>query len=974
MTPLKDLLDAVRKSVPPEAWSRGVQLARAGAVVEGRIEEDRVEVLVRTRGGLYCPKVTLFPADADWECSCTKGRAVCEHVAAAAIALHRAESGDAPRTVRETPGRVGYRLSRRPGGITLERMVVTAASERRLETSLAAVASGRADGPTFVGTRQDLDIEVLLGAHRAGPVPRALLARLLPSLSGCDDVTLDGRPVRVSVAPVTPVARVEDQGDGFRLVVAADPSVTELLAPGFVLCGDCLRPVDDTRLTGREAHELPSGKHFGPQDVAELVTEVLPALAARIPVEIATSRLPRAVSEPPRVRFELEREGLSLAVLPTIVYGDPPRARVDGGRLVHLGGSIPLRDERREREIVRRLGRELDLAPGIRSRFDGEAAVRAAEIIRRWIGGGSSDDEPLRFFRPTAPLEPRVRLGTDGTLDVEFAVPGGAAGREGRADVGVVLGAWRSGANWVPLLDGGWSPLPHEWLSRFGHLVADLLAAREASGRLPACAGPDVARLCDEMGLDPPAGIETLASIARRFEGLPPAEIPADLTATLRPYQRCGVDWLVFLSKTGMGALLADDMGLGKTLQALCAIRGRTLVVCPTSVLHNWVAEARRFRPGLRVALYHGERRALDRAADLVVTSYAILRLDAEALGQERWDSLVLDEAQTVKNPDSQVARAAFSLDARFRIALSGTPVENRLEELWSQMHFLNRGLLGSRDDFDERYARPIASGDGEAAGRLRDRIRPFMLRRLKRDVAPELPLRTDVVLRCELSEDEREVYDTVRAATRAEVIEKLQVGGGVFAALEALLRLRQAACHVGLVPGRSASTSSKLEMLLGALESAVADGHKSLVFSQWTSLLDLMEPHLLAASIPFTRLDGSTRDRAAVVSRFGEEDGPPVMLVSLRAGGQGLNLVAADHVFLVDPWWNPAVEDQAADRAHRIGQQRPVLVYRLVARDTVEERILALQASKRELADAALAGSAGAASLTRQDLLSLLD
>jgi len=304
---------------------------------------------------------------------------------------------------------------------------------------------------------------------------------------------------------------------------------------------------------------------------------------------------------------------------------------------------------------------------------------------------------------------------------------------------------------------------------------------------------------------------------------------------------------------------------------------------------------------------------------------------------------------------------------------MSGTPVENRLDELWSLMRFVNPGLLGGRSDFEARTARAVAAGDKSAAEQLRARIRPFVLRRLKREVAPELPPRTEAVLHVALDERERAVYDAVRAASRADVVALMESGGGVMKALEALLRLRQAASHAALVPGQSAPSSSKIDVLLNALETAAADGHKALVFSQWTSFLDLVEPHLRQAGVAFSRLDGSTRDRGAVTDAFQAEGGPPVLLVSLKAGGSGLNLTAADHVFLCDLWWNPAVEDQAADRAHRIGQERPVTIYRLVTVDTVEEKILALQAQKRGLVDAALGDAALAAALTRDDLLALL-
>jgi SNF2 family DNA or RNA helicase len=484
---------------------------------------------------------------------------------------------------------------------------------------------------------------------------------------------------------------------------------------------------------------------------------------------------------------------------------------------------------------------------------------------------------------------------------------------------------------------------------------------------------PDLARLCDETGEPRPPAYEALRAMVERHDDIPEAPLPDDLHGTLRHYQQHGVDWMAFLREAELGALLADDMGLGKTVQALCALRGRTLVVAPTSVVHNWASETKRFRPGLRASVYHGPGRRLDPKADLTLTTYSILRLDADALAAESWDTLILDEAQLIKNPDSQVARAAHRLSAAFRLALSGTPVENRLTELWSLFRVINPGLLGARADFSDRYEKPIDKGDAEAAARLRERIRPFVLRRLKREVAPELPPRTEVVLHAELGDDERDLYDAVRAATQHDLVAQLESGGNVLQALEALLRLRQAACHPALVPGGSAERSSKTDVLLELLDEAVADGHKVVVFSQWTSLLDLLEPLLEADEIGFTRLDGSTRDRAGVVETFQDPDGPPVLIASLRAGGIGLNLTAADHVVIFDPWWNPAAEDQAADRAHRIGQTRPVMVYRIVARDTVEERILALQEHKRAIADTALGAAERAGGVTREDLLALL-
>jgi SNF2 family DNA or RNA helicase len=660
---------------------------------------------------------------------------------------------------------------------------------------------------------------------------------------------------------------------------------------------------------------------------------------------------------------ETARDGTSLRVQACIVYGDPPCAEVREGRLVHLGGPHPVRDRIAEARLEQDARRTLGIVPGAAMRLDAREAIALRPRLER-LGRDVAGDAHRAFFLAD-PLEPDLRVETE-RFGAEF--------RSGTRSVAAeaVLGAWRAGESLVALEGGGFAELPHEWLQRSGRVLADLLAARDAEGRLPRAALFDLAHLCTLEGRPAPELFERLRALAG-FAALPPAELPADLRAELRGYQRDGVRWLQFLRGAGLGGLLADDMGLGKTLEALCSMRGRTLVVCPTSVLVAWREQAARFRPSLRVSLYHGPRRALDPTADLTLTTYALLRLDAEALASVAWDSLILDEAQAIKNPASQSARAAFRLRGEFRLAMTGTPVENRLEELWSELHFANPGLLGARDAFDESFGRPIAAGDAEATADLRRRVRPFLLRRRKREVAPELPPRTESVLHCELDTGERAVYDAVRAATRSDLVARLEAGGGVIEALEALLRLRQAACHTGLVPGQRAERSSKLELLVETLDEVVAEGHKALVFSQWTQLLDRVEPALARAGLAFARIDGSTRDRAGVVERFQADDGPPVLLISLRAGGTGLTLTAADHVFLLDPWWNPAVEDQAADRTHRIGQERPVFVYRLVARDTVEERILLLQERKRALAEAALGEATGAASLTREDLLALL-
>ena len=971
--PIPALLAAIRESCPPSTWSRAVELARSHTVVGESATDEEIKLRVTTDGGLVCPTVTLWPQESDWWCDCDdENDQGCVHAAAAIIALRQArKTGKLMPEAKQPTGRLSYRFSRARGGLSFERVVVLNDHEEKLTSTLSAVAMGRVNGPKFVANTNDLAVERALVSKVSGVVPRHELPPLFEALAACEDVRLDGQPVKIG--PVESPVRVvvEECAEGYRLTAIQDPRITEVFDNGAVLRSELLRELGEPGLSAGEIEELRKGKIVAAKDVSTLLTDLLPDLQKRVQVDIRTKRLPRMARDLlPRISVDSHRVGDELVLLATIVYGDPPVARVDGDHLTHLQGPVPVRRPEMERRLARTLESDLGVAAGQRLRLHGEQGVEMAERIRQTASGELSlvGNGHASFFR-AGNLVANLRVDGD-DFQLSFETQKGE-----RADAATVLHGWSTGASMVPLLDGGWAPLPQAFLEKFGGLLADLLAARAVSesGRLPPSALPDLAKLCSALDVEGPPGFERLRMLIEHFEGIPEEPLPDDLRAELRHYQRLGVNWLAFLRSAGLGALLADDMGLGKTLQALCAIRGRTLVVAPTSVVHNWAAEIRRFRPSLSWTMFHGPRRAIDPDVDVTLTTYALLRIDAEQLCAVDWDTVVLDEAQAIKNPESQVAQAAFGLKAGFRIAMSGTPVENRLDELWSQFHAINRGLLGNREDFRDRVVRPILDGVPGAASRLRERIRPFVLRRRKAEVAPELPPRTDVVLRCELEEEERALYESIRGATVPSVVEKLRSGGNVMAALEALLRLRQAACHPGLLPGREAEGSSKLTLLLEMLERACEDGHKALVFSQWTSLLDRVEPHLRQASISFVRLDGSTRDREEVVTTFQHPDGPPVMLVSLKAGGTGLNLTAADHVFLMDPWWNPAVEDQAADRTHRIGQDRPVMVYKLVAKDTVEERIIELQEHKRALAQAALEGGDAAGGLTRDDLLTLL-
>ena len=484
-------------------------------------------------------------------------------------------------------------------------------------------------------------------------------------------------------------------------------------------------------------------------------------------------------------------------------------------------------------------------------------------------------------------------------------------------------------------------------------------------------------------------GGERLRELGRKlhdFAGIQPVAPPAGLQAQLREYQQAGLSWMQFLREYGFGGILADDMGLGKTIQTLAHIlvekeAGRldapALVVAPTSLMANWQAEAARFTPGLRVLLLHGKDRAEHFGriadADLVLTTYPLLGRDEAALRAQRFHLLILDESQYIKNHRARAAQAACLLEARHRLCLTGTPLQNHLGELWSQFHFLMPGLLGDDKTFRARFRKPIEqNGDRQRQDLLMRRMKPFMLRRTKDKVATELPPKTEVVVPVEFGVAQGDLYETVRVAMDRKVREEIGRKGlarSQIVILDALLKLRQVCCDPRLLRPDSEAGSAKLATLMDLLDTLLSEGRKVLVFSQFTSMLALIEAELRSRAVDYALLTGDTVDRAAPVAAF-QGGQVNVFLISLKAGGVGLNLTVADTVIHYDPWWNPASENQATDRAWRIGQQQPVFVYKLIARGTLEENIQELQRRKGELADAVLdAGGGLAPTLGAEDL-----
>jgi superfamily II DNA or RNA helicase len=555
------------------------------------------------------------------------------------------------------------------------------------------------------------------------------------------------------------------------------------------------------------------------------------------------------------------------------------------------------------------------------------------------------------------------------------------------------------GRRYVRLSDGSFAKLDPEKVKAVLLRQAEILATSGGQGgKLPLSQAGRIQELLDQVGKSHVSdGAKDLFKKLHDVDEIKVVKKPRNLKAQLRPYQEQGFQWLHFLHDIASGGILADDMGLGKTVQTIALLlsiksavekdakadgkkKFKALIVAPTSVVTNWERELDKFAPSLSHMVWHGSERK-ERTdeledADVVITSYALLRRDEEVLSKLDLTYAILDEAQNIKNPLSATARSAKRLKAHRRLALTGTPIENRLSEIWSIFDYVSPGLLGPLDKFEERYARPIDAGDAKAASRLRATIHPFILRRTKAEVAKDLPEKIESDQFCELTGEQSNLYGAVLKEVRAQVmgeVERQGLAKSHIQILAGLTRLRQAACDprlLGLPREFGDDDSGKLVALRDLIQTSVEGGHRVLVFSQFVSMLTLIRKAMDEDGVAYEYLDGSTKDRHSRVENFQRENGPPVFLISLKAGGSGLNLTAADTVIHFDPWWNPAVEDQATDRAHRIGQTKVVTTYRLIAKGTIEEKILELGGKKRELVGAVLSEDVGGAKkLTKGDL-----
>ncbi|HBW52337.1 MAG TPA: serine/threonine protein kinase [Herpetosiphon sp.] len=588
-----------------------------------------------------------------------------------------------------------------------------------------------------------------------------------------------------------------------------------------------------------------------------------------------------------------------------------------------------------------------------------------------------------RVNRHTPSITLRVSSGID-WFDLEAVVRFG----ETELELAELRRAIRKRKRYVKLADGTLGAIPELWLERYRHLftLGEMHAEtlRFAPTQITLLDG-----LLHNTDQVDPTFKQRLQGL-KTINGIAPQPLPSGFAGVLRSYQKAGYDWLHFLYKYGFGGCLADDMGTGKTIQTLAFLqslkaRGQasasSLIVMPRSLIFNWQREIARWTPDLQVLVHTDQGRPDTVAAfsdyDLVLTTYGTLLRDIDLFATYQFHCLVLDEAQAIKNPSSQTARAARALHADHRLTLTGTPVENSILELWSQFAFLNPSMLGSLEHFRSEFATPIErDGDQQTAQLLRRMVNPFILRRTKDQVAPELPPRNERLMYCDMEPAQQKLYQRYRDQYRAmllSLIDDQGINDSRIKVLEGLLRLRQICNHPQLVEATFRGHSAKFDQLLETLEVLHAEGHKALIFSQFVQMLTLLWKELDRRNLSYAYLDGKTNNRAAVVDRFQTDPQIHFFLISLKAGGVGLNLTAADYVIHIDPWWNPAVEQQATDRTHRIGQDKPVFIYKLIVRNSVEEKILQLQERKRALANNIITSEQGIVkSLTREDVVDL--
>ncbi len=817
------------------------------------------------------------------------------------------------------------------------------------------------------------------------------------------DINLKQAELQFNLAPA------EDAQYEFKPLISLPKSETEegtsgriiLQQPLWVLTETMrLYPVDSVEVS-RKLFNYLSGESitFSREEAADFTRLILPLVhESKTTLQIENSIMgEKQIS--PEGRLELEEKHKQLLIRFCVQYDSTV---LEPG----TGETILVYDEEQQKFIT--VKRDLELESELKKKFEQsgvepsaqyETYYRVSEEPIEWLmdelpeltaeGFHIYGEKSLtRFSRPKSMT--RSEFVVRGNIDW-FDLDGEIEFADKSVSLSKIRSAVLDGERFVQLGGGKLGAIPQKWLKKWKNLF-EWSKPRGDVLEVPRASASWVEQFSEEA--DQFRADEVFQKTLEQLETIDkpePLETPAGFKGSLRPYQKEGLAWLNYLNKTGLGALLADDMGLGKTIQVLALLQYRfnetgqyphTLVVCPRSVLRNWEREAAKFIPELDVYKHHGTDRP-NRVencpvADLVMTTYGTLIRDVELLSEQNFELVVLDESHRIRNPHTKRAKAARSLEPDHRICLTGTPVQNTTMDIWAQFQFLNRGFLGTRKGFKRALARPIeANGDKKANQKLQNFIKPFVLRRTKTEVAGDLPPLSEMTIDCEMPEPQKNAYEQTRNQYRRMLSESLQekgINNSSFLILEGLTRLRQICCHPELA-GRSEAVSAKSEMFKEKAAEAISNGHRVLIFSQFVQFLKKLTPIAEEQGWKYEYLDGQTNNRLERVDNFQNNEDIPLFFISLKAGGEGLNLTGADLVFLMDPWWNPAVEQQAADRTHRIGQDKHVFVYRFLCPDTVEDKIMNLKKRKKKVEKNLLEPAAGLfRSLDEKEIESLFD
>jgi len=996
---LDELFQNTQEEAGPAIWSQGVQLSRLQAKITltKTFEDGDFVFAFKTSQRPLAQRVVLNFKKMEGDCDCRANTSPCPHVVASLILLKQgifeeSASGDSQNSTQN----LNYRFVKTPQGLHFLRFLATAtspdtSSEKTLPFGLKQILGK--NNESISASAQDTQIDQIMGGYRGPVLERNRMEALFKILSNDLNLFLDAEKIQISNERLTVQAELIDEADGYRLRRVKNPSINEIFAGGVARCSNTLKLISLYDRNSQAALWIKNdGTFFTIEDEKKLINFVIPEFEKKIPLKIESLKLPRPVEWTPYIHLKIESipngdtQGISLVA--DVVYGEPPQSRLvletlELQSLVKADVKTALikRNLDLERKLLMELSKDLQVQAGRPVKYFAQDALA---IMQKTAGYSREGLALARYRSIDQELIPDFKIdlsnGEIENLRFQFCVKkesmDSSSGDTPSVNFDKLWEAFQSGALRVQLIDGSWAKIPKDFLKNQGAALKEFLAIK--GQKIPKNSYPELQKIFENASVNAPPQLTNFAKALEDPEHLQKS-LPLTLKADLRSYQVAGFRWLSFLKSQGLGGLLCDDMGLGKTLQSLSVIEKKTLIAAPTSVIYNWENEIKKFRPDLNVHIYHGGKRVFRTDYDVVLTSHGLLRMDIAQFKSHEWDAFIVDESQTLKNPSSQFAQAVFQIPAKFKLGLSGTPIENKLEELWSQFHFVLPGHLGSREDFKERFNNPILAGEGDKALILKNRIKPFILRRLKKDVAKELPEKIEVLRHCEWEDWEKDFYQSLFATTKSKMMELLEAGNDkMIEALELILRLRQACCHPALIAPKEfeGKTSSKIKLLVQEIKDLIESGSKCLVFSQWTKFLDLIEPALEQEGIGFLRIDGSTQKRAEIVDAFQNKTQNKVLLLSLKAAGVGLNLTAADRVFILDPWWNPAAEDQAVDRAHRIGQNSTVMVSKLIMKDSIEERILELQTQKRELAAQVLDENSlgqGLAGLNSKDLLRLL-